>query len=411
MSDTTGFFLSRQPIVTSERRLLAWELTLGSGDGVCLAGEPGRGTEYLAALNQLARSANWEALLGGARAVVRLGRGEILSELLEVMPRNRILVGLSPDFEVDAGIQARLHSLHGTRGTSLLFFGYDRRDPREQLIDLTEAVEVDTESNDAATQEVLVRRAQRRKLHVLAQSVDTDASFQAARQRGFDWMQGLHYRDASSDETVANPGGRVLLDLLLDARSGLAIDTVTQRVEANGELAEALLRLVNSLALARAHRIETVGQALIMIGANGLTRWLNLLLFQIGGGGGQRGALFRVAASRARLMELIALEKGPEDPAVKEVGETAFLVGILSLVHVLLGQERSKAIEGLSIPDEVESALKGYRGELGRLLRFSECLDEAAFPEVAEIARELSIDPVRVGELQSSAYEWVNQML
>ena len=81
-----------------------------------------------------------------------------------------------------------------------------------------------------------------------------------------------------------------------------------------------------------------------MIGAEGLSRWLSLLLFQVGDRSGNRGPLFRMAATRARLMELLVCDRGGQDPEIKRRGETAFLVGILYLVHLLLGVERGKMI-------------------------------------------------------------------
>ena len=56
------------------------------------------------------------------------------------------------------------------------------------------------------------------------------------------------------------------------------------------------------------------------------------------------------------------------------------------LVHVLLGVDRMQAIGGLTLPEYMEQALDGYKGEMGRMLRLAECLGSGEFPEVAEIA-------------------------
>ena len=129
----------------------------------------------------------------------------------------------------------------------------------------------------------MIRRAQRRKLQILANSIQHDSDFVRIRDSGFDLLQGNAYSESSdNEETQANQEGKLLLQLLIAARGEFEIDTVTRHVEANPTLAQGLLRLVNSLELARSQKIESVGQALIMIGAKGLSRWLNLLLFQVG---------------------------------------------------------------------------------------------------------------------------------
>lgn len=412
MSESEGFFLSRQPIVGAGRRFVGWELVLGSASGEPLALDPDRSAEYVAAIKHVATSAAWDAFLCGGRALLRVGRDQLFGDLVEQMPRNRLWLGLQPEIEVDEPLSSRLHTLHRLRGTRLLFFDYDRRDPREPLLDLADAVEVDTLRAAADAQELLIRRAHRRKLQVLAQSVNSEADLTRNQDLGFDLFQGLFYADGgASEEAAASVDGRVLLELLLAARDGLELDEVAVRVEANPLLADGLLRLVNSLALARAQKIESVQQALMMIGADGLTRWLFLLLFQVGGPHGNLGPLFRVAASRARLMELLVCDGAEEDPEIKRAGETAFLIGILSLVHVLLGVDRKGAIDGLSLGDEIRAALTDYAGDLGAFLRLAECLDAGAFPEVAAIAQERSISPQRLFGQQCAAYEWILRMM
>lgn len=407
------FFLSRAPILTIQRKLMGWDLRFGSIDGQPLTASAANSQAYHEAVLGFASSASWDSLLCGGRALLCVDRKLLFSDLVEQLPRNRFLLGLPPMEEVDASVTSRLHDLHGRRGIRLLFLEYARRDPREQLLDLADAVQVEALGSDEDARAKLIRRAQRRDLQVLASGIERDEDFVRARDGGFELFTGRSYAEASQDEeTRATAEGMVLLELLLEAHGELEIEPVTRKVEANPALAEGLLRLVNSLELARAQRIENVGQALIMIGAKGLSRWLNLLLFQIGSRQGTRGALFRVAASRARLMELmVCAGAGADDPRTKEVGQDAFLVGILSLVHVLLGTDREQAIAGLSLPHALARALLVYEGPLGRLLRFSECLDQGAFAEVAELAEELSLSPDIVWSQQCEAYDWVMQMV
>jgi EAL and modified HD-GYP domain-containing signal transduction protein len=317
--------------------------------------------------------------LGGGRALLQVDRRLIFSDAIEHMPRNRMLLGLSQTETIDANLSNRLYDLHSRRGSRLLFIDYCRRDPREQLLELADAVQIDAFNLDAETRGLLIRRAQRRKLQILANSIQHDSDFVRIRDSGFDLLQGNAYSESSdNEETQANQEGKLLLQLLIAAR---------------GEF-----------------EIESVGQALIMIGAKGLSRWLNLLLFQVGSRNGSRGPLFRVAASRARLMELISLGSGEADAAAKDRGEAAFLVGILSLVHVLLGVDRSNAIAGLTLPAEMTQALTGFEGELGRMLRLAVCLDRGEFAEVTEVAAELSLDAKVLWGYQREAYDWVMRM-
>lgn len=46
---------------------------------------------------------------------------------------------------------------------------------------------------------------------------------------------------------------------------------------------------------------------------------------------------------------------------IKSRGEAAFLIGTMLLFHVLLGVDRRQPIGGLTLPDDMEQALNGYR--------------------------------------------------
>ena len=97
--------------------------------------------------------------------------------------------------------------------------------------------------------------------------------------------------------------------------------------------------------------------------------------------------LVPVAASHAALMERLAGSRSiGSDAEEKPRSQSAFLVGILSLVHVLLGVDRRQAIAGLSLSDEMHGALAFRDGELARMLALTESLDAGAFPAAAELA-------------------------
>lgn len=51
---------------------------------------------------EFAKTASWDSLLSGGRALLPVDRRIVFSGVLEHMPRNRILLGLAPCDEIDA---------------------------------------------------------------------------------------------------------------------------------------------------------------------------------------------------------------------------------------------------------------------------------------------------------------------
>ena len=56
--------------------------------------------------------------------------------------------------------------------------------------------------------------------------------------------------------------------------------------------------------MARAQKIDSVSQALMLMGRRGLARWLSLLLFAGGEEGGQSSPLFKMGATRGKIMDV-----------------------------------------------------------------------------------------------------------
>lgn len=117
-------------------------------------------------------------------------------------------------------------------------------------------------------------------------------------------------------------------------------------------------------------------------------------------------ALMQTAATRGKLMELIATLGQPHD---KQYQERAFMTGILSLLDTLLGIALPEIINQLSLADEVKRALLSRQGNLGRLLALLEKKEKNDIEAVSVILAETGF--MRIGELISAELDavcWAN---
>jgi len=69
-----GSFLSRQPILTVQRKLMGWDLRFGSVDGQALTASASSSQAYHDATLGFASSARWDSLLCGGRALLCVDR-------------------------------------------------------------------------------------------------------------------------------------------------------------------------------------------------------------------------------------------------------------------------------------------------------------------------------------------------
>ena len=111
-----------------------------------------------------------------------------------------------------------------------------------------------------------------------------------------------------------------------------------------------------------------------------------------------------MAATRGRLMELLAAEIRPGDAAC---ADQAFMVGIMSLMPVLVGQPIAEIVAPLGLAEEVKAALCTGSGLLGELLALAECSESG---DVDRLRRHFESLPglglKALNRAQTEALQW-----
>jgi len=105
------------------------------------------------------------------------------------------------------------------------------------------------------------------------------------------------------------------------------------------------------------NHISSLRQAVLLLGRQQLSRWLQLLLYADPGKSGV-SPLLTMAALRGRFSELIADRTCPGDARMRD---SAYMVGILSLTPSLLGQTLEAILPSLNLSKPIQDALRGMR--------------------------------------------------
>lgn len=184
-------------------------------------------------------------------------------------------------------------------------------------------------------------------------------------------------------QSTSHPAQAALLELL-----GLIVrDAPTaelERIFAKApQLTISLLRLVNSVAIGAPRHIESLHQAIALLGRRQLQRWLQLLLYaEQYGPEGQLPPIFTAAALRAKRLELWASAGWLNELTP----EAAFLCGMLSLIDRLFGKPLAELLAPLPLPHKMLDALLHGQGETGMALA---CLALCETGDAATLGRLL----------------------
>jgi EAL and modified HD-GYP domain-containing signal transduction protein len=104
-----------------------------------------------------------------------------------------------------------------------------------------------------------------------------------------------------------------------------------------------------------------VRQALQLVGLKTVTTWVGLLL--LAGLGDKPTDVFNAALLRANMCRLLT------KPVAPDWAETAFLIGLFSVLDVLLDSPMEQVVQSLSLSPQVEQALVSHKGLLGETLQ------------------------------------------
>jgi EAL and modified HD-GYP domain-containing signal transduction protein len=106
--------------------------------------------------------------------------------------------------------------------------------------------------------------------------------------------------------------------------------------------------------------VRSVSEAVVLLGRDQMYSWLALVLMADASQGPSEQ--LTIAMTRARMCALIAASVGESDR------ESAFTVGLLSGINLLLGTEPAELVKKLSITTELIDALLRHEGPLGAIL-------------------------------------------
>ena len=186
---------------------------------------------------------------------------------------------------------------------------------------------------------------------------------------------------------------------------------IVRYIKRDVALSLTLLRLVNTPVYGFQKFIDSLGQALIVLGRRQLKRWLQILLFANTDKdrAHSMSPLMILAATRGKMLELITAKIRP---GRRKMSEMAFTVGIMSLVDALFGMSMETVLRQITVSTEIREALLRRTGFYGTVLRLVECT-ELREPDQAEMQRlleelQLSSDDFFAAEKQ--AFEWGNSI-
>ncbi|MCL5059891.1 MAG: EAL domain-containing protein, partial [Candidatus Thermoplasmatota archaeon] len=327
---TQDIFLGRQPILDRDQRIVAYELLFRTGDtpGVTVTDDM---QATASVIHHAFSEMGVQTVLGTQLGYINVSADMLLSDMVELLPRAQVVLELLETIDITGDVIERCRVLK-QRGFTLALDDFVFDDRYRPLLALVDIVKVDLLVHGRDGLREIVAQLKQWPVQLLAEKVDSAEQAAYCQSLGFELFQGYYFaRPAVLSAKRADPSQLALIQLL-----GLVMhDAETRQIEQvfkqHPNLTYNLMRLVNSVASGVQRSMTSVSQAIMVLGRRQLQRWLQLLLFTLQGGSTYPSPLLLLAATRGKMMELLAGKQQRDADYCDE----AFMAGILSLIETL----------------------------------------------------------------------------
>ena len=403
---TDDFFLARQPILGRNQRLVAFELLFRSAADNTDANVTDHAAATAAVISH-ASQLGMQQVVGELLAFVNVDEIVLMSDFVRFLPHEKVILEILETVQATPEVIARVIELKGFGFKFALDDVVANTDDVGRLIDLVDVIKIDVQAVPAALATSFKGSAKK----LLAEKVETVGEFNTCMELGFEYFQGYYFaRPAILSGKKIAPSELVILNLLTLINSDADNREVEMAVKRDALISLNLLRLVNTPAARASGHIDSLGQALQLLGRDQLQRWLQILLYARPGGAVEfNSPLLQMATTRGKLMELMMLRLRPGQRAS---AEAAFSVGIMSLMDALLSMSMSDILGTVAVADEVRGALLSRAGQLGEMLRVVELLENPKRgAPLGRPLKSLGLTVKQVREIELEAFGWVNQLV
>lgn len=352
-------FVGRQAIFDRQMQVFAYELLYRDGSGNSATITDGEEATARVMLNTFFEL-GINQIAGDARAFINLTEDFFVSRHYEALPSKNVVLevleSIEPTPEVlEALIQARLD------GYQIALDDFVLRESHRGLMEYADYVKVDVL---ALTDEQLVEQVAMLKeypVRLLAEKVEDQEMYDHCVALGFEYFQGYFFCKPQILEGVSLSSNRMAMVLLLAKLQDPAIEfeEIEDLVKNDVALSVKLLRYVNSASVGLPRSMDSIAQAIGMIGLERMRQWASLMV--LAQTGDKPSELMRVALIRARMCESLCPLHGVSS-------SQGFTVGLFSILDAYFDCEIKQLVADLPLASEILDALLKREGVLGTIL-------------------------------------------
>ena len=395
-------FIVREPLLDPKQRVIAYELSWQQQDNVAVTED-----DLEALIGFVAENVNHEEhgwLLKDKKLFLDAVPAMLSRDALFNMPPERTVLTMKASDLQDPDTLAAVQGLRAG-GVGISIRDGDLAHLGSNLAMSASHVEVRFTGDNVGAQARASATAKQANVRMIGRPVASWEDFDACAALGLDAFVGkLHLTPRPGAPVKGmNPAQTIILQLMQMVQKNADIPQIESVLKRDPALSYKMLRFINSAGFGATREIQSLRQAIAMMGYAPMYRWLTLLL-ATASTSGYSPVLMETAVVRGRLTELLGVKA-----LLRGEGENLFVAGMFSLLDRLLGLPMKEVLDTIQLPDEVVSALLTRGGMYGPYLALAEAC-ELNSNLVVSLAKSVNINQVDVNKAHLSALAWAQNV-
>ncbi|MEN8698190.1 EAL and HDOD domain-containing protein [Bacillus infantis] len=395
-------FVGRQPIFDIHQELFGYELLNRTGkENVYLQTDGDMAT--LEVLKNSFLSIGMDKLADGKKCFINFTEKLILNDIPTYFDKEAIAIEILEDIIPSREILqacAKLKQL----GYTIVLDDFVLKDENRAFLEYANIIKVDIIKTNIQDIGKILRELPNKDVKLLAEKVETREDFTIAKSLGFTLFQGYFFskpvvinaKDVSS--TLINQQHLYLLNKIDDPEPD--IDEIAVLVENDFSLTYKILRIVNSAAYHMRNKINSIKQAIMVLGLYELRKWV-LLMAISDYKSAKDNETIKLSMCRAKFAESIG-------KLIQRNISEYFLLGLFSLIDTILERPMEEILVELPLTPAMQEALLGHKNEFTLVLDLLSSLERGI--SISELSSILNIPEDVIYSQYVEAIGWADNL-
>ncbi|MFZ0427901.1 MAG: HDOD domain-containing protein [Acidobacteriota bacterium] len=404
---TEEVFLARQPIFDRSKAVHAYELLFRSGrENRADFTDGNKATSQV--IDTGFFTMDLERVTSGKPAFINFPRELLLQEMTTLIPPKMAVIEVLEEVQPDPEVLAALSKLK-EQGYILALDDFVCADGYESLVPLADIIKIDFMLTQPESRLKLLdqlRGLAGPQMALLAEKVETYADFEEAFELGFRFFQGYFFAKPSILSARRIPAHKMTYVRILQEIHNPSLDfgRLEQVIKSDLSLTTKLLQYINAAAFPWRRRIESVKQALVLLGEKPLRKWVSVVV------------LTEMMSDKPRELAVTACVRGHFCEGIGAAMRShpaeldCFLVGSFSTLPAMLDVDLEDGLRQLPLSPEVADALRGTDNEFGQMLGLALAYERGDWSTTADLSAALGVQPEPLPELYVESIEWADRI-